>query len=185
MASVVGICNKALVLCGANRIISLEDANPNARICDEVYTDVRDSLLRRHPWNFAAKRDILAELTTIPSWGYDHAYQVPVDSLFIEEVDSDLPWVVENGMILTDEGSPLSVKYRSIIEDPNQMDAAFRMLLSYELAVMIAPDLTQSKGKLQELKDGTRDARKNAYRADAQEGTVGEFTDDEWLTARL
>ena len=62
MASVVGICNSALVKIGATRIISLTEGSKNANLCDEQYEKVRNDLLRSHAWNFATARRKLARL---------------------------------------------------------------------------------------------------------------------------
>ena len=69
MASVVGICNIALNNIGDEKISSLSDNNDRARACDLRYEDVRDAVLRAHPWNCATTRVELAQSTDTPVWG--------------------------------------------------------------------------------------------------------------------
>jgi hypothetical protein len=50
MASEVSICNRALAMLGANTITSLQDGSTEANVCNAVYADARDAVLRSHPW---------------------------------------------------------------------------------------------------------------------------------------
>lgn len=185
MASVVGICNVALGLCGVNRIISLEDGNKASGLCASMYPVVRDAALRTHPWNFAAKRALLPALTNSPAWGYEYQYQQPDDCVGVNEIEPECEWEIEGRQILTDCPPPLKLRYRVAVEDPNHMDPAFRLMLAYELAKVIGPDLTQSRSRLQEIKDGLKDSRKYARRADAQERSTPDRYEDEWAQERL
>ena len=181
MASVIQICNAALVLCGQNRITSLEDGNTASGLCSEMYPIVMESLTREHPWNFATRRAQIAESTDKPAWGYEHQYQLPDDSVVISEVDTDDDWEVEGEYIVTNATAPLNVKYRVIVDDPNKTDPIFRKLLAYELAITIGPRLTQSRSKLQELREGLKDARTFAKRSDAQERSNATMDNDTWI----
>lgn len=66
------ICNKALRLLGLQAITQTHldnDSNEQARILNDIYTSVRDEVLKVHPWNFAIKRAELTELGgTITTW---------------------------------------------------------------------------------------------------------------------
>lgn len=60
MASETALINRALVRIGAQRITSLSDDTPQGQAVRDIWTDVRQSFLRSHPWNFATFRDKLA-----------------------------------------------------------------------------------------------------------------------------
>jgi len=79
MASEVSICNRALAMLGANTITSLQDGSTESNVCNAVYADARDAVLRSHPWSCAIQRATLAQLSTKPVWGYDKAYSLPND----------------------------------------------------------------------------------------------------------
>ena len=49
MASIVDICNSALNQIGASNIISLTEDSKAARICNQRFEFVRDSVFRAHP----------------------------------------------------------------------------------------------------------------------------------------
>ena len=56
MASVVEICNGSLNQLGATTILSLTEDSKNARLCNQRYTQVRDSVLD-HILGTAYKKD--------------------------------------------------------------------------------------------------------------------------------
>ena len=56
MASIVGLCNSALNQIGASNIISLTEDSKAARICNQRYEFIRDSVFRAHPWNCLISR---------------------------------------------------------------------------------------------------------------------------------
>ena len=55
-STVVGLCNLALTRLGHNQISSLSENSKGATLCTLHYPQVRDALLRAHPWNFAIAR---------------------------------------------------------------------------------------------------------------------------------
>ena len=79
MPAVTDIVNKSLRMIGATRITSLTDGSTNANAANDIYTEVRDELLRSHPWNFATKRAKLAQSATTPTFEFDYAYPLPSD----------------------------------------------------------------------------------------------------------
>ncbi len=89
MASIVGICNSALIKLGASTILSLTEGSKNANLCNEQYEKLRDDLLRAHPWNFAAARQKLARLADAPAFGFAYAYQLPAAFLRAIEVSGN------------------------------------------------------------------------------------------------
>ena len=80
MPSDTDVANVALRLIGStNPITSLTDGSDNAKVVNAIYTEVRDDLLRSHPWNFATKRVKLSRLSTDPTFEFDFAYALPTD----------------------------------------------------------------------------------------------------------
>ena len=55
-SSDVAICNGALGLLGAERIVSFQDGTTQAILCDLHYSQARDATMRAYPWNFAIAR---------------------------------------------------------------------------------------------------------------------------------
>jgi len=69
----VGICNHALVLCGASPITALTDDSANARSLNAIYENARKGFLTECRWTFSTTRSTLVTNTTtnlIP-WKFD------------------------------------------------------------------------------------------------------------------
>ena len=79
MASVVDICNSALNQIGASNIISLTEDSKAARICNQRYTFVRDSVFRSHPWNCLTTRAKIAADTATPAFEFSKQFTLPTD----------------------------------------------------------------------------------------------------------
>lgn len=190
------ICNSALLRLGAATITDITDNSPEARACAIQYDSNRRSELRRHPWNFAIKRIVLAADTDAQP-GYTYAFTLPADCLrVLLPKDSTLDWVIEGGRILTDWAtSPadvsftsgtvgLMLRYVADIEDTTTFDPAFYDVLSVGLAGDLCEKITNSTSKKQALGEEYKQLLDAARRADALENLPEDPPDDEWLTAR-
>lgn len=90
MTTVVGICNLALGRIGINQYIEdIDDANPRAQACKQVYDLCRQQVLQDFPWNFARGVVALATLTTDPPPGWGYAYRYPTDCLQARVISDD------------------------------------------------------------------------------------------------
>ncbi len=183
------ICNTALVLCGAERIISLEDDTERARIVKEEYPKVRDEMLYAHPWNFAVKRVALAELSETPAYKFTKYFQIPSDCSRVLEVVAgtdtiEFDWEQEGSKIATDWDT-LSMKYVARITDVAKYDPGFTTALAYMLANRISYSLVQSITLKEELFNESREKLAYARSFDAQAGgTTARVYADTWLNAR-
>lgn len=168
--SKVDICNSALVLVGAGTIASLDDNSPEARVCSVQYDSTRRDELRKHPWNFAIKRAVLAPDSTAPSFDYKYQFTMPADCLRVLRTnDYYLDWMIEGGKILTNLDTTLYLRYVADIEDPTLFDASFYSVFAISLAQDICEKLTQSNVKQQNLAKAYSDEIREARRANAIE----------------
>jgi hypothetical protein len=81
LASEVDICNLALSFLGDDASVSSIDppeGSAQAEHCSRFYPIARDGLLNLHPWNFASKRTLLAQVTN-PYTQWRYAYALPAD----------------------------------------------------------------------------------------------------------
>lgn len=60
----VGICNHALILCGASPITALSDSSTNARALNGIYENARKGFLTECRWSFSTTRSSLATNST-------------------------------------------------------------------------------------------------------------------------
>lgn len=184
--SAIEISNRALEAIGADPINSLEETTKPARICARLYPQLRDELLRNHPWNFAAARAVLPALATAPAWGFARAFQIPTDCLLVWRVRDAAreDWRVEGRTIVTDAAAPLYIEYGRQVTDPSEMDPLFASALvarlAMELAMPIADNGTARERMEREYKRLLREARG----VDAREGQPGTVDADDFILAR-
>ncbi len=183
----VGICNGALQRLGASSIMNLAtDNTPEARRCRVSYDDVRRSELRKHRWNFAIKRVVLAPDTAAPAFDYIYQFTLPTDCLrVLLPPEADLDWAVEGRKILTNAGSTLNLRYIADITDTNRFDASFSEMFSIALAGAINTATTNSPAKAQELDAEYKEARAEAKKANAFERVPEVNIPDSFWTVRL
>jgi hypothetical protein len=163
MATVVGICNSALVKVGAATITALSDDSKEARTCNEQYAKVRDAVLEAHPWRFAIKRVSLALLPTPPAFGYTNAFQLPADCLGVLHADDEtIKYEVEGDQLLTD-ASAIKIRYIAQIVDSSKylplFAEAVACRLAVELAYAISSNATLAASMMSAYQGQLREAR--------------------------
>ena len=139
MASVVDICNSALNQIGASNIISLTEDSKAARICNQRYNFVRDSVFRSHPWNCLTTRTTIAPDTATPAFEFSKQFTLPTNPFCLRVLqlsDTDILYKIEGRKLLCDESS-IEMIYIGRVEDGNQYD----LLLIEALAAAMAADL--------------------------------------------
>lgn len=183
MASEVAICNQALVKVGASRITSLAEESKQARTLSAIYSIKRDAELAANPWTFAIKRAQIPASSTAPVFGWAYAYPLPSDYLALVEVgedftfydsDSGALFAIEtdsNGSlsILTDQTSPLNVRYVYRVTNTGLFNSLFVEALACRLAAEVCEELTQSASKKEALWLEHRRALREARRLNAIE----------------
>lgn len=179
--TVVDCCNSALQRVGATTILSLSDNSPEARVCSVAYDSNRRDELRKHTWNFAVKRVVLAPDATAPAFDYMYQFTLPSDCLrVLRPATPDLDWQIEGRKILTNDSATLNLRYVSDVVDCAQWDASFYNVMAASLAIDIVERLTQSNVKKKDLIEDYKDAVSDAKRIDAFEGGPDDAADDDW-----
>lgn len=189
MASKVEIANRALQLLGAKRITSFTEDSRNARAVNAAYEPVKLAELRKHSWGCATKRVQLAASSTTPAFGKENAFPLPADWVRSLPLDPDYQTndddrVIEGRSILTNESSPLDLRYIYDVTDPNEMDALFREALSAKLAEALCEEITQSNSKMATVVVAYKEAVAEAKRANAIEKPAEQPPEDSWVTCR-
>src|SRR3546814_17689916 len=83
MTTEVSICSNALLRLGADPINSFDEADnfgsniERARLCANLWPNVRRQVIRSHPWNCATKRVVLSPDAAAPAFGYANRFQMP------------------------------------------------------------------------------------------------------------
>jgi len=181
----VSICNGGLIGIGEDTITSLTEDTKPARLCNQRYEQLRNSVLRAAKWNFALKRVQLAKLPTTPTFEFSSEFQLPADCLRVLHTD-DLYEVyrIEGGVLLSNRSSVM-IKYIREITDPTRFDAQFTEALSARIGMALARPLTDSKTIEAAAIALYNDLVTDAKASDSQEnGSIEVFEADAWINAR-
>lgn len=175
MTSQVDIGNLACIDLGAARVVSFDDGSKNAVLLSLLYEPTRRALLSDHPWTFATARANLPNSLTAPAFGWSLQYPVPADFLKLVQLGDDFVFyvnpcgeplfTVEGRSILTDQGSPLPVRYIQDVTDTGRFSALFTLALAKSVAIAMNESLTQNLQKKQALQGELNDLIKRAKRS--------------------
>ena len=139
MASIVDICNSALNQIGASNIIDLTEDSKAARICNQRFAFVRDSVFRAHPWNCLTTRASISPDAETPAFEFSQQFTLPTDPFCLRVLqlsDTDILYKIEGRKLLCNE-STIEMIYIGRVLDGNQYD----LLLTETIAAALAADL--------------------------------------------
>lgn len=201
MTSTVDIANYALNTLGASNITTLDENSKPARIVNQRYEAVRDSVFRSHPWNCLIRRSELPQETDSPAYGYAYQYALPTNPYCLRVLEfsngtltfpfdnmrsnSDTPaFIIEGRKLLTDEGTA-RIKYVARITDPQEYDAGLIETLAARLAYEISYAITGST-TMRQLTAADYDRKlKEATFQDATEGAPERIEANDFIEARF
>lgn len=191
MPSQISICNQALVKLGANTITSIDQNTTEAGICKAFYTDVLNTVLEEYPWTFATKRYELPQKAGTPPKPFAAWYLIPSNVIRIVDASSDpnfdransTDWVVENGDILSNDGS---MYIRAIIEvtDTSLYTAGFVRAFIVRLAAEMSTAITRSRELADQLMRDYSIQVQRAISADSQQGRTRTYRSNQLITVR-
>ena len=185
----VGICNHALVLCGASPITALTDDSANARALNAVFENARKSILTECRWTFALTRTTLTTVaSTTIQWLHDeeaYVYNRPTDILRIWEMsDIQAIWREEGSYIISDTSTLGTLATRDHAEVGlwrHKFVEAFMDRLCSDISFMILNDARKAQAFLEKYEKITLP---RAMAEDSQTGTHQEVIDDAWLRTK-
>lgn len=195
LGSEVQIINLALGRIGNAPIVGLTDPTKAAKVAAETFPIRRDALLRKHRWNFAKTRVVLAPLADLPPFGGARYYAKPGDLLAVigawEHGWGDDRNTTGSREALTVEGTRLVWPFRNLnlfytrrVENVGEMDALFVDVLAWELAADLAMALANDAEKSQLAAGMAGRALLDARRANALETAPEMLVASEWLDGR-
>lgn len=190
MSTKIAICSAALLQFGKAPISSFEASSDTARLCANLYPLERDSILRENDWNCAIKRDILAPLAAVPSFGFATQFALPSDFLRMVQIGDyyvGMPecqsFKVEGRKILA-SGTVLPIVYVFRNEQEETWDAKLVELMTARMLWKLAYPVTQSTSLRDELKAEYFAMAKAARAIDAQENPSEDLSSDFTLINR-
>lgn len=146
-SSAIGLCSNALQQLGDDPIASFSlSEGKRARLCGNLWPQVRDDMLRKHPWPCARKRVILAPEATTPAFDWGFQFLLPGDWLRTLQVGmrGERPNFEMEGRKLYADSNVLPLVYVWRNEDPALWDSILCDLVCAELTARLAYPITQS-----------------------------------------
>ena len=185
----VGICNHALVLCGASPITALTDDSANARALNAIFENERKSFLTECRWTFALTRTTLATVaSTTVQWLHSeesYVYSRPTDILSIWEMsDLEAIWREEGSYIISNTETLGTLATRDISEIGlwrHKAIEAFIDKLCSVISFIILNDKTKSQAFIEKYE---KISLPKAMAEESQTGTHQEVQDDAWLKSK-
>lgn len=180
MVSSVDICNRALLKIHARQISRLDppEDTEESQACFTVYEQLRDEVLRAHPWNFAVKLATLNKLSDAPAFDYQYAYQLPADCLRVlklKEENYRNRYKVIGDQLHTDLDG-VNIKYTKRETDTTLFDPLFVSALVTRIAQELCYALAGSSERTAQLEAEYIRILREAKRRDGQEGTPDPVT---------
>lgn len=181
MASSVDVANEALDHLNQRPIISLDDPTDAVEeVLSRWINRTRQSVLRKHTWNFATERTTLASLDEdIPFGEWDYVYQLSADFIrmvSLGEENKHTPndsFRVEGNRIYTrsisGSSGELYIKYIKDFTDIDRMDPLFRDLWALELAYRTCMKVTGDRALRNDLAEMIENESTSAFSIDGQD----------------
>lgn len=183
----VSICSNALLKLGANPINDFSDDSDRARLASNLYSTVRDRILRAKPWNCAVKRVLLSPDVETPPYDFAYYFTLPGDwlrTLQVGELGDEIEYRIEGRKILADTTSmPLRYIYRNDI--PATWDSLLQDVMVQAMAAEMAYAITQSTTKEQAEYEKLKQALRLAGAVDGMEDQAETFGDFRLFNSRL
>ena len=188
------LANMALTMIGQQVITAISEDSNRAVMCNKRLGDVRDTVLRSHPWNCASKRASLSDSGVDPAWGFTQSYTLPTDFVRLIATDSpDEPYQIEAGnqggsnavVLMTDAGS-MKIKYIYKLTDVTKMDYSLQQAiacrLAHEICMPLTGDINLSNMMLQKYDAIIKEAQ---FTDSSAMAAYDKLQPVDWLTARL
>lgn len=183
MFSVIQICNRSLVQIHAGTITSLNDDSEEARFCSILYPQVRDEVLRAHPWNFALDEEELTQDTTAPLTEFRYRYRLPDRCIRVLKINSTARYKIKGRYLHTNE-SGVIIEFISRVTDTTTFDALFVAALATRLAAVLAYPISGSSDRATALNEEYASLLREAKRRDGQEGIPDDLEANKFVDSR-
>ena len=201
MTSTVDIANYALNSLGANNISSFDENSKPARLINQRFDSVRDSVFRSHPWNCLLRRAELAKESDSPAFGYANQFVLPTNPYCLRVLEfsngtlsypqdnmfnntGGPVFVIEGRKLLSDEGVA-KIKYVARVTDPQEYDANLIDTLAAAIAFEVSYAITGSNTVKQMMAAEYSDKLKQAAFVDGTEGAPQRLEASEFIESRF
>lgn len=163
ITSKTDICNLASDLLSGATLSDIDDpVTADESLYARWYDHCRQKALREHPWNFAAKRAILAASATVPLFGYEAQFPFPADYIRFLTLHTEdgaqlgtESYQIEAGALLVSTNSTdttqARIRYVHDIEDVTKFGSSFVDYLALTIALSLAFKVTESNTSVERV----------------------------------
>lgn len=191
MATQLEIINMALDHLDEEFAIDENENRPSVQMAVRNFDQVKKSMLRKHPWNFAITE---AELTspTGRDYGWEYEYTLPAGCLRLLPLRNNEEWngyiqkyELRGSTILTNEGEKIRIRYIQDIADPEDLtDPLFVDAFALALALRLAHAVTRKNSYVERIASLLKTTMDEAQLIDSLEGHPEDANGDYWDNAR-
>lgn len=182
--SATEICNVALAMIGEKAITSLTEDSKTGRVCNLLYLNKLDYILRMYSWKFATTRVTLAPDAAAPDFEFTYQFTLPSDYIkLIELYPNSITYKFEGNKILCDE-TELCIRYTARIEDTSMMDGGFKEAFSALLARELAIPISDSMSKQRTMDELYEAKIAEARFAGSIEDDLQQIEANDWINSR-
>lgn len=189
MSSQVDIINMALSRLAATRITSLDDGTVSSQQAAAIWDLTTEYVQSMGPWPCNKFRAILAQSSLVPGFGYRFQYQLPTNPQCLrvlrvnEDVMGDIPYQIENGFLLTDEGA-IGILYCGLVTDPGSYDPFLKQAIVDHLVAELAYKITGSKDTAQAATKYAADHMQELLNVSSVQGSTDDWPSNEFINVR-
>lgn len=186
-STAIAICSNALQELGDDPINSFALAEgKRARTAGNLWPQVRNALMRAHPWTCLRRMAVLAPTNETPDMDWGYKFRLPSDwlrPLQIGERSSPIDHEIIGSHIYANT-NVLPVKYIARIEDPASWDDLLVDLATAFMAWRLAYPITQSTTLSQEKRDTYSAMLRQAKSTNGQDNPADDWGDSPFTDIR-
>lgn len=156
----VSICNKGLLLLGAEAITSFSDGTPAAQACSAIYKEIKLQTFGLYRWSFTIAKTQLALDSIAPANEYSKQYLLPNDMVtgvpIAVRTSSaagaglfkawEIAQSTAGGAVLITDATEIHIDYQKAVSE-GLMPTYFVQLLAYQIAWHLAEIITDQTQK--------------------------------------
>lgn len=186
MPSAITICSNALLQLGDEPIASFSEDSKRARLCSNLWPQVRDQFMRKHVWTCLRTRIILSPESEEPPFDWGYSFLLPADCMRVMQVGfrGEMLGHEQAGRRIYADRNTLQLVYIKRIDDPTQWDACMADAAGAEMVARLAYPVTQSASLAQLKRDEADKALRFAKSVASQDNPPEEWGDSPFIAVR-